>query len=141
MGGAVIDCGGPVQVDRRICRYVETVGGSAIESVAVLVLDRHQIVLALTEMLRREECESENESAIVDGIIIRIGIIGSCALDIVGQPRQQPAAGGVENPQPSIGVGNAQDYSMAVLLPAVGKFGLFLESTRDQWWVAFRNNQ
>jgi hypothetical protein len=26
---------------------------------------------------------------------------------------------------------------MAVLLPAVGKFGLFLESTRDRWWVAF----
>src|SRR5215813_7751558 len=56
MGFPVIKGGGPVLLDRCVCRYMKSVCSGAFEVVAVLVLDRHQIELSLSKMPGTKEC-------------------------------------------------------------------------------------
>jgi len=45
MGDAVVDRRRPVLLDRRVRRHGEAIGAAAVEVLAVLVLDRHEIEL------------------------------------------------------------------------------------------------
>ena len=92
MGGAVVDRCRPVLPHRRVGRHGEAIVLAAVKTLPVLVLDGHQIELAFPEMLGREEGESENKTATVDGILVWIGEAILRSLEIVGQRRERPAA-------------------------------------------------
>src|SRR6187399_1568967 len=92
VAGAVVDRCRPVLPHRRIGRHGEAIVLAAIKTLPVPVINGHQIELAFPEMLGREEGESENKTATVDGILVWIGEAILRCLEIVGQRRERPAA-------------------------------------------------
>ena len=75
---------------------MQSIGPGAVETVAVLVLDRHQIELTFAEVLGAEVRVAVRQSTCVRRIRIAISEVGLHARHQLFRPRKRPASGCVE---------------------------------------------
>jgi hypothetical protein len=87
MSIAVVDGGGPVLRDRCIRRDAEPVAHRTVEWLAVAVHDRHEIELALAEVLGAEECEAVSDGPRKNRVSVGLLEVGLDGLDQLWERR------------------------------------------------------